>query len=34
VHHIVPRRNGGGDEDSNLRALCHACHSRVTAAGG
>lgn len=34
VHHIVPRRAGGQDIDSNLQALCHACHSRITAAGG
>ena len=34
VHHIVPRRDGGPDEDSNLMALCHACHSRVTGQGG
>jgi 5-methylcytosine-specific restriction enzyme A len=34
VHHITPKRDGGGDDDSNLQALCHACHSRVTAAGG
>ena len=34
VHHIVPRRDGGSDADSNLLALCHSCHSKVTAAGG
>lgn len=34
VHHLVPRRAGGTDEESNLRALCHSCHSRITAAGG
>ena len=34
VHHIVPRRDGGSDDDSNLLALCHSCHSRLTAAGG
>ena len=34
VHHLVPLRSGGSDEDSNLQALCHACHSRVTGAGG
>jgi len=28
--HIVPRRAGGGDGRSNLRALCHGCHSRRT----
>ncbi len=34
VHHLIPKRSGGSDEDSNLQALCHACHSKVTAAGG
>lgn len=34
VHHLVPRRDGGSDADSNLAALCHACHSRITAGGG
>lgn len=34
VHHIIARRNGGDDSDENLQALCHACHSRITAAGG
>ena len=34
VHHIVPRRDGGPDEEDNLMALCHACHSRVTGQGG
>src|SRR3978361_2332990 len=28
-HHIVPRSAGGGDEDSNLITLCHACHGRM-----
>lgn len=26
VHHIVPRSEGGGDNLSNLRVLCHTCH--------
>jgi 5-methylcytosine-specific restriction protein A len=30
VDHIVPRAHGGGDELSNLRSLCRACHRRVT----
>jgi len=30
-HHIVPRAAGGSDSWSNLKALCHECHSRVTA---
>ena len=28
--HIVPRSAGGGDDLSNLRALCHPCHLRAT----
>ena len=31
VDHIVPRRQGGSDHESNLQALCHACHGRKTA---
>jgi 5-methylcytosine-specific restriction protein A len=31
VDHIIPRSHGGGDAWANLRALCHACHSRRTA---
>lgn len=30
IHHIKPLREGGTHEDSNLQALCHACHSRLT----
>lgn len=26
VHHIVPRRDGGKDEVSNLQTLCRRCH--------
>ena len=26
VHHILPREEGGTDEDSNLMALCHTHH--------
>lgn len=33
VDHIVPRRSGGQDVESNLQALCHACHSAKTARG-
>lgn len=31
VDHILPRSQGGRDEESNLQGLCHACHSRKTA---
>lgn len=34
IHHIKPLREGGGSEDSNLMALCHACHSRIHAERG
>ncbi len=30
VHHIVAKRDGGRDEESNLQALCHSCHSKET----
>ena len=30
VHHILSRINGGGDQWSNLMALCHSCHTRRT----
>lgn len=33
VDHIVPRRLGGSDDLSNLRALCAGCHNRRTALG-
>jgi 5-methylcytosine-specific restriction endonuclease McrA len=28
VDHIVPKRQGGTDEVTNLRTLCASCHSR------
>jgi 5-methylcytosine-specific restriction enzyme A len=31
AHHVRPKRAGGTDEWSNLRALCKSCHSAVTA---
>lgn len=31
VDHVVARARGGTDDEANLRALCHACHSRKTA---
>lgn len=29
--HVLPKRDGGRDELSNLKGLCHRCHSRKTA---
>lgn len=29
VHHIVFRRNGGSDEESNLTTLCKTCHDKL-----
>jgi len=34
VHHVTPKRDGGTDDEANLMALCHECHSAITAAGG
>lgn len=34
VHHIKPISHGGTNEESNLRSLCHDCHSRYTAKMG
>lgn len=31
VDHVLPRRAGGTDHESNLIGLCHPCHSRKTA---
>jgi len=31
VDHIVTKRNGGSDDDSNLRGMCHSHHSARTA---
>ena len=31
VDHIVPKAEGDSDAMSNLRLLCHPCHSRRTA---
>lgn len=30
VDHIVPKAQGGTDQDDNLQPLCHACHSGKT----
>ena len=29
VHHIVPRKEGGTEDGSNLVTLCHPCHDHV-----
>lgn len=29
VHHILPLREGGTNDESNLMSLCKACHSKV-----
>lgn len=34
VHHIRAKKDGGTDEDANLLALCHECHSEITAKNG
>ena len=30
VDHIVPLEQGGTNDEANLQALCHKCHSRKT----
>jgi 5-methylcytosine-specific restriction protein A len=30
VDHIIPRAQGGTDDEDNLEAMCHSCHSRKT----
>lgn len=30
VDHILPKRHGGDDSDTNLQSLCKPCHSRKT----
>lgn len=34
VHHKVPLSWGGSHDEANLQALCHECHSRITAQMG
>lgn len=33
IHHVTKLADGGTDEDTNLMALCKACHSKRTAKG-
>lgn len=28
VDHIIPRNNGGSDNDDNLQTLCTSCHAK------
>jgi 5-methylcytosine-specific restriction protein A len=30
VDHVLAREKGGTDDEGNLRALCHSCHSKKT----
>lgn len=32
VDHIKPKARGGTDDDDNLQAICHDCHTRKTEA--
>lgn len=32
IDHIVPREQGGSNEESNLQPLCNECHALKTAA--
>ncbi len=32
IDHIVPREQGGSNDESNLQPLCHECHALKTAA--
>ena len=31
VDHIIPKSQGGTDDDSNLQSICHECHQAKTA---
>ena len=32
VDHIIPKSQGGTDDEENLQGLCESCHNRKTAA--
>lgn len=34
VHHIIPRRAGGGDDVDNLMAVCTTCHRTIESTQG
>lgn len=34
VDHIVPKAQGGGDDEANLQSICHACHRVKSAREG
>jgi len=34
IHHIIPRRAGGGDDIDNLMAVCATCHRTVESTQG
>jgi 5-methylcytosine-specific restriction endonuclease McrA len=34
VDHVVPRHQGGGDDESNLRSVHRFCHSKKSSAEG
>jgi HNH endonuclease. len=34
VDHIIPKSQGGTDDDGNLQSLCAACHRAKTAREG
>jgi len=34
VHHVIPLRDGGSSDESNLMSLCKSCHSKYTAREG
>ncbi len=34
VHHIIPKAQGGGDDEDNLLAMCERCHRTITGRRG
>ena len=33
VHHIIPLKDGGTNDDDNLMALCRSCHDAIEPRG-